>query len=150
MSHEVIRVVNGRRYRYLKESYRVARLRTPRKRSIYLGPVDPIYDEGHKRKKGIFGVPETVPDTWLSNFSVTWIGVPSAVRFVANEGSQATGAPALSWAGGNRYGNRCRAPTAKRLRSYWREIRPPRAMNHPRTFAVIVMASPPLPHVPKQ
>jgi redox-sensitive bicupin YhaK (pirin superfamily) len=28
--------------------------------------------------------PETEPDTWLSNFSVTWIGMPSAARFVAN------------------------------------------------------------------
>src|SRR5271168_4739281 len=28
--------------------------------------------------------PETEPDRWLSNFSVTWIGVPRAARFVAN------------------------------------------------------------------
>jgi hypothetical protein len=52
MGHEVIRTVNGCRYRYFEESYRVPGLRTPRKRSTYLGPVD----EGRKRKKGIFGV----------------------------------------------------------------------------------------------
>src|SRR5271170_4614458 len=52
MAHEVIRTVNGRQYRYLEESYRVPGLRTPRKRSTYLGPV-----EGErKRKRGIFGV----------------------------------------------------------------------------------------------
>jgi len=51
--HEVIRTINGRQYRYLEESYRVPGLRTPRKRSTYLGPVEPVE---RKRKVGIFGV----------------------------------------------------------------------------------------------
>lgn len=39
MAHEVIRTVKGRQYRYLEESVRVPGKDTPRKRSIYLGPV---------------------------------------------------------------------------------------------------------------
>jgi hypothetical protein len=53
MGHEVIRTINNRKYRYYEESYRVPGLRTPRKRSTYLGPVDPVE---RKPKKGIFGV----------------------------------------------------------------------------------------------
>jgi hypothetical protein len=57
MAHEIVRTINGRQYRYLEESYRVPGVRTPRKRSTYLGPVDPVYAGGErKRKKGIFGV----------------------------------------------------------------------------------------------
>lgn len=58
MAHQVVRIVNGRKYLYEETSYRVPGLRTPRKRSTYLGPVDPVYEDagGHKRKKGIFRV----------------------------------------------------------------------------------------------
>jgi hypothetical protein len=65
--HEVIRTINGRQYRYLEESYRVPGLRTPPKRSTYLGPVEPAYDDvgGHKRQRGMFGaIDELVRKKW--------------------------------------------------------------------------------------
>ena len=51
MPHRVIRNIDGRDYEYEEESYRVPGLKTPRKRSRYIGPVDAI----RKRKTGILG-----------------------------------------------------------------------------------------------
>ena len=40
--HRVIRTIKGRKYEYEEESYRVPGEKNPRKRSRYIGAVDPL------------------------------------------------------------------------------------------------------------
>jgi hypothetical protein len=52
MTHRVIRTINNRDYEYEETSYRVPGVKNPRKRSRYIGPVEPL----RKKKTGLIGV----------------------------------------------------------------------------------------------
>jgi hypothetical protein len=70
-SHDVIRTVKGHQYRYREKSIRIPGVRTPRKLSIYLGPVD-----GGGRREGNQAAMYTDPDKMAANAKALSEGKP--------------------------------------------------------------------------